>query len=84
MAENSNLDEATAAGSWLERSAAEVKKFTPASGYNVVGVDRMEKPGEALYLVLHTEDPDEAERVATAHAKKSGNKTHVYKAKGAK
>lgn len=65
---------------WLEAALAQVKALTPTSGFNVVGVDAYEKPGEALYFVAHTEDAAEAEKIALEHTKKSGNKTHVYAA----
>lgn len=63
---------------WLQAAAEQVKKFTPTKGYNVVAVDRLEKPGEALYLVGHTDDEKEAERMAAAHQKKTGDAAHVY------
>lgn len=65
---------------WLEAALAQVEQFTPAVGFNVVGVDAFEKPGQALYFVAHTEDAAEAEKLALEHTKKSGNKTHVYAA----
>jgi hypothetical protein len=58
--------------------AAEIDKFTPTDGYNVVGVDSFEPVGEALYLVAHVYDAAEAERLRAEHAARSGNVTHVY------
>ena len=37
----------------LDVMSADKKKFIPTSGYNVVGVDDFELPGEQLYLVGH-------------------------------
>lgn len=47
---------------WLENALAEIEDLTPKTGYNVVGVDRMGKPGEALYFVAHYENKAQAER----------------------
>lgn len=65
---------------WVEAALAQMERFIPATGFNVVGVDAFEKPGEALYFVAHTEDAAEAEKLALAHTKQSGNKTHIYPA----
>ena len=66
---------------WLTAAAEQIKKFTPKSGFNVVAVDRLEVPGEALYLVAHCDEPEEAEQKRSAHQKKSGDPTYVYPAK---
>lgn len=69
---------------WLEKATEQIAKFTPKTGFNIVGVDRMERPGEALYLVDHASDSGTAEKLRVAHEKKSGNKTYVYAASRAK
>jgi hypothetical protein len=63
---------------WLDKAADQIAQFTPKTGYNVVAVDRMEKPGEALYLVEHYDDAVAAEKARAAHEKKSGNPSYVY------
>lgn len=37
------------------------ERFLPKQGYNVVGVDDFEVPGEQLYLIAHTITREEAE-----------------------
>jgi hypothetical protein len=65
---------------WLEKALDAKEKMTPDTGFNVVAVDRMERPGEALYLVSHHSDAAAAEKARAAHEKTSGNKTYVYAA----
>jgi predicted RNA-binding protein YlxR (DUF448 family) len=68
--------------SWLELAQQEIKRLTPARGFNVVAVDAYEMPGEGLYLVKHCETEEEAKKVAVAHEKKSKDKTYVYSPEG--
>ena len=63
---------------WVAKAIDEVDEFTPATGYNVVGVDTFELPGEGLYLVGHYKTQKGAERARAAHERESGNPTHVY------
>jgi len=50
-------------------AALEAKKaMTPETGYNVVGVDTFEPPGEELFLVGHYDTWEEAEAVRKARA----------------
>ena len=63
---------------WMDAAADQMKQFTPKSGFNVVAVDQMALPGEALYLVDHFDSKDDAEEAAVAYQKKSGDKTYVY------
>lgn len=65
---------------WLDKALEEMETMVPDKGFNVVGVDKFALAGEALYLVLHTEDREEAEKTAKEHAKRSGNACHVYEA----
>jgi hypothetical protein len=64
--------------SGLEDAHAEIRKFTPEEGFNVVGVDAFERPGEALYLVGHYATRHEAQAAARAHEASSGDRAHVY------
>lgn len=64
--------------SWLDDAQAEIKKFTPEEGFNVVAVDAFELAGEALYLVGHFETREEATAAAQAHERASGDRAHVY------
>lgn len=67
--------------SWIQQAQEQIEKLTPKKGFNVVAVDSHESPGEALYLVDHCNDAKKAEKLRTAHEKKSGNKTYVYPAR---
>lgn len=66
---------------WIDAAIEEMEAMTPKTGFNVVGVDRFAPPGEALYLIKHTEDKAEADRIAAEHRTRSGNQAHVYEAK---
>ena len=44
----------------LEMMEADKKKFIPKTGYNVVGVDTFEDPGEQIYLIAHFSDKAKA------------------------
>jgi hypothetical protein len=63
---------------WFEDAQAEILRFTPKEGFNVVGVDSFERPGEALYLVGHYATRKEAAAAARAHEASSGDRAHVY------
>jgi hypothetical protein len=63
---------------WFEDAQAEILRFTPQEGFNVVGVDSFEMPGEALYLVGHYGTRKEAAAAARAHEASSGDRAHVY------
>lgn len=63
---------------WFEDAQAEILRFTPEEGFNVVGVDSFERPGEALYLVGHYATREEAAAAARAHEARSGDRAHVY------
>lgn len=68
----------------IAKALAEKKRFVPAAGYNVVGVDAYAELGEsALYLIDHVDTREAAERIV-ARAKPDGDKRYVYPAKGAK
>jgi hypothetical protein len=63
---------------WFEDAQAEILRFTPKEGFNVVGVDSFEMPGEALYLVGHYATRKEALAAARAHEASSCDRAHVY------
>ena len=47
----------------VDKVFAEIDRFTPTSGANLVGVDAFELPGEdSVYLVGHFATVEEAER----------------------
>jgi hypothetical protein len=63
---------------WFEDAQAEILRFTPEEGFNVVGVDSFERPGEALYLVGRYATRREAAAAAREHEERSGDRAHVY------
>lgn len=68
--------------SFIKKALAEKAKFTPAEGFNVVGVDASADPGEeALYLINHVATREEAEQIVK-RAKAGGDRRYVYAAKG--
>ncbi len=54
---------------------ADRSRFTPATGWNLVGIDTFEIPGEQLYLISHHGKKSEA--MAAAGARPSSEKTTV-------
>lgn len=68
--------------SFIERIEAERRALTPETGFNVVGVDRFELPGEAAYLVSHHATRAEADAVATRMKRENpADDFHVYEAR---
>lgn len=54
-------------------------KFVPKEGFNLVGVDDFEEPGEELYLVGHFDSREEAEAFKAKRLKADPNEVlHVY------
>ena len=71
--------------SFIERIEAERRSLTPETGFNVIGVDRFELPGEAAYLVSHHATRAEAEAVAKRMKRESpADAFHVYQAEPAR
>lgn len=65
--------------SFIERIEAERRALTPETGFNVVGVDRFELPGEAAYLVSHHDTRAEAEAVAKRMKRENPDDDfHIY------
>lgn len=63
----------------LEAMQRDKEKWIPKSGYNVVGVDEMEVPGEQLFLVGTYVTREEANRALEAFQKRNpGHTAHVY------
>jgi hypothetical protein len=56
------------------------KAMTPrkGEGYNVVGVDSFEEPGDELYLIGNYSTQEEAERVAALRRRQHPDTVHVY------
>jgi len=47
--------------SLIDAIEKEKKMFTPKSGYNLVGLNDYELPGEQMYLIAHFNTIEEAE-----------------------
>ena len=55
------------------------ERFTPKTGFNLVGVDDFERPGEQLYLIDHFPDRDAAEKALAARKKvRPREKVYIY------
>jgi len=53
----------------------EMNEFTPEIGFNLVGIDSYEMPGEKLYLIGHFDTRKKAEKEQTKYDK---SKTVIY------
>ena len=63
----------------FDKALKRIREFTPDEGYNLVGVDSFEAPGEELYLIDHFATREEAEAAkARFEAENPGDKVHVY------
>ena len=55
------------------------ENFTPKTGFNLVGVDDYEVPGEQLYLIQHCTTEEEAVAAMTARKKiRPREKVYIY------
>jgi len=63
----------------MERSKA-MERFVPDKGFNVVGVDSFEEPGDELYLIGHYATREEAEAAKASAEKSSSDAIHIYTA----
>ena len=62
----------------MERVKA-MDRFIPREGFNVVGVDSFEEPGDELYLIGHYATREEAEAArANAERENPMEKVHIY------
>lgn len=63
----------------LEAMRKDKKKWIPTDGFNVVGVDDFEDPGEQLYLVGHYATREEAQAALKKFQDRNpGHMAHVY------
>lgn len=61
-----------------------IDQMTPAEGFNVVGVDDYEDPGDELYLVGHTATMEEAQALVDQRKRANPQEVlHIYGQKGA-
>jgi hypothetical protein len=66
----------------MKEALAEKRRMTPTTGFNVVGVDDFELPGEKLYLIGHYKSEPEAEAAKARHEKEHPDETvHIYSAR---
>lgn len=56
-------------------------RFIPSEGFNVVGVDSFEEPGDELYLIGHYTTREEAEAAKAEHEKTTEDAVHIYEPK---
>jgi len=61
----------------MERMKAK-NRFIPSEGFNVVGVDSFEEPGDELYLIGHYATREEAEEAKAKHKETSEDAVHIY------
>ena len=61
----------------LKENMTDKAKFIPKAGFNVVGVDEFEMPGDQLYLVGHFVD-EKAAKAALAKFKKANQDEQAY------
>jgi hypothetical protein len=52
----------------IEKLGADLKFHTPDTGYNLVGIDDFELPGEMLYIIAHFDTWEEAIAVMRAQS----------------
>ena len=68
----------------LDLRMAAIAQMTPAEGFNVVGMDDYEDPGEELYLVAHVGTMQEAQALVDQRKKQSPDEVlYIYGQKGA-
>lgn len=63
----------------LKAMIDDAAKFVPRKGYNVVGVDDFEAPGEQLYLIGNFDNEVEAEVVRAENEAATGDATYIYR-----
>lgn len=63
----------------LEAMRRDKEKWIPKQGYNVVGIDDFEVPGEQLFLVGHYVTRGEADEALKKFQERNpGHEAHVY------
>lgn len=67
----------------IKAMLAQKKEMTPKTGFNLVGVDDYEKPGEQLFIISSHKTESEAKSAQTKYAKKEPEvQTFIYSAQG--
>ena len=63
----------------LQKQMAAKRRMIPKSGYNVVGVDTYELPGEELYIISeHTTEAEAQEALKVFQRNHPGEQAYVY------
>lgn len=62
----------------LEEMRKDKGSVTPKTGYNVVGVDDFEPPGDQLYIIGHYESREEAEAALARWKESHEDPAYVY------
>lgn len=63
----------------MKAMLAQKKAMTPKSGFNLVGLDDFERPGEQLFIISSHKTQAEAERAQKKHhAKNPDTQTFIY------
>jgi hypothetical protein len=63
----------------VKKALAAMEKMTPKEGFNLVGVDDFEPPGEELFLIGHFDTKDEAEAAKAERLRENPDAVmHIY------
>jgi hypothetical protein len=63
----------------MQAMLAQKKAMTPKKGFNLVGLDDFEEPGEQLFLIGHYESKAEAEKADKEHNSRNKDvRTFIY------
>ena len=64
----------------IDKMLAAKRAMIPRKGYNLVGLDDYEKPGEELYLIAHfaTRRAAEKEKAARERENPDGDRMFIY------
>ena len=54
----------------IEKLIRKKEEMTPKTGFNVVGIDKFEMPGDELYLIKHVDTKEEAIEVKASSKSK--------------
>lgn len=69
--------------SMMELVLENKQRYIPKQGYNLVGVDTFEHPGEELFLISHHDDPMEAKTAQQAFQQANPDTpAYIYAAEG--
>lgn len=65
----------------VKKALEAIEEMTPKTGFNLVGVDDFEEPGEELYLVGHFDTREAADAAKTDRLRKNPDEVlHIYAA----